>query len=73
MKPKKEGICDKCSSLLIQRDDEKPDVVKKRLEVYKNQTAPLIEYYRKRKKLYEIDAYPDIVVVSRKVFSLLDK
>jgi adenylate kinase len=54
--PKAEGICDNCGSKLIQRDDDKPETIKKRLEVYKNQTEPLIEYYKKKKILVEVNA-----------------
>lgn len=46
--PKKEGICDKCGGELFQRDDDKEETIKKRLEVYNSQTAPLIEYYGKK-------------------------
>ena len=54
--PKVEGICDVCDGKLIQREDDKPDSVKKRLDVYKNQTAPLIGYYKEKALLSEIDA-----------------
>ena len=43
--PKNEGICDQDGSRLIQRDDDKPETVKKRLSVYHDQTAPLIDWY----------------------------
>lgn len=66
-KPKKENHCDKCGSELVQRDDEKPEVVKKRLEVYRTQTEPLISYYKKKKLLANVDAYPDIPQVSKSV------
>ena len=46
--PKAEGICDKCGAELFQRDDDKPESVKKRLDVYKQQTAPLIDFYREK-------------------------
>lgn len=46
--PKKEGKCDKCDGELFQRDDDKEATIKKRLEVYNAQTAPLIEYYGKK-------------------------
>lgn len=46
--PKKEGVCDKCGGELFQRDDDKEETIKKRLEVYNSQTAPLIEYYGKK-------------------------
>lgn len=53
--PKEEGICDSCGGELFQRDDDKPDAVKKRLEVYKKQTAPLIDYYLEKAMLEDID------------------
>ena len=43
--PKKEGVCDKCGGELFQRDDDKEATIKKRLEVYTAQTAPLMDYY----------------------------
>ena len=44
--PKKEGICDSCGNALVLRDDDKPETVKKRLDVYHDQTQPLIDYYK---------------------------
>ena len=44
--PKKEGICDKCGGKIIQREDDKPETVKKRLETYHKLTEPLLEYYK---------------------------
>ena len=52
--PKKAGVCDKCGGELYQRDDDKPETVGRRLEVYEKQTAPLIEFYRSRGLLKEI-------------------
>lgn len=46
--PKKEAVCDKCSGPLFQRDDDKEETIKKRLDVYDTQTAPLIDYYSKK-------------------------
>lgn len=54
--PQKEGVCDKCGGELYQRDDDKEEVIAKRLAVYKSQTEPLIEYYKKRGVLKNIDA-----------------
>jgi len=54
--PKVEGICDKCGGELVQRSDETEDVIKNRLEVYKKQTAPLIDYYEKKGMLAAVDA-----------------
>jgi adenylate kinase len=48
LKPKVEGVCDKCGGELYQRADDNPEVIKNRLQVYKDQTEPLIEYYKKK-------------------------
>lgn len=53
--PKKDGICDRCGSPLIIRDDDKPETVQKRLSVYHDQTAPLIDYYGGQDKLVTVD------------------
>jgi adenylate kinase len=53
--PKHEGVCDQDGSRLIQRDDDKPETVRKRLEVYHEQTAPLEELYEKRSVLVRFD------------------
>jgi len=54
--PKVEGVCDLCGGSLVQRDDDKEEVVKKRLEVYRKQTQPLIEFYQDRSIIYRLDA-----------------
>jgi len=54
--PKVEGVCDLCGGSLVQRNDDKEDVVKKRLEVYRKQTQPLIEFYQDRGIIYRLDA-----------------
>lgn len=53
--PKKEGICDKCGSELVQRADDNPETVKKRLAVYHEQTEPLIDYYHHQGIIVEVD------------------
>jgi adenylate kinase len=56
-KPKKDGVCDACGATpLVQRDDDKPEVIRKRLSVYHAQTSPLAAYYQKTGKLRNIDA-----------------
>jgi adenylate kinase len=55
LKPKKDGVCDKCAASLIMRDDDKEATILKRLEVYREQTEPLIAYYRKKGLLVDID------------------
>jgi len=63
--PKTEGICDNCGGELYQRDDDKPESVKKRLDVYKKQTAPLIGYYKEKELLADIDANKPIKQVDK--------
>lgn len=53
--PMNEGVCERCGSKLVQREDDKEETVRKRLQVYQEQTAPLIEYYKKKGKLVDID------------------
>jgi adenylate kinase len=49
LKPKVEGVCDKCGGPLYQRSDDDPEVIKKRLQVYQEQTKPLLEYFEEKK------------------------
>jgi adenylate kinase len=57
MKPTaKEGICDKCGGEVVQRDDDKEDVIRKRLSVFHEQTSPLVAYYKEKGLLFPIDA-----------------
>lgn len=69
--PKKEGICDKCGGGLVLRDDDKPETVKRRLEVYHEQTKPLIDYYRKAGTLAEIDGTQEMEKVFRCIADIL--
>ncbi len=57
--PKKEGVCDQCQGPLFMREDDKPEVIRDRLRVYQEKTAPLISFYRGRGSLLEIDASQD--------------
>ena len=56
MKPKKDGICDVWAAELIIRDDDKAESIKKRLEAYRSQTAPVIGFYRDRHAILDLDA-----------------
>ncbi len=69
--PKKEGKCDKCSSELFQRDDDKEATIKKRLEVYNSQTAPLMDYYKKKGILKAVAGVGSIDAIFDKVCSAL--
>ncbi len=53
------GVCDRCGGVLQQRDDDKEEVVHRRLEVYEEQTAPLIDYYETKGNLVRVDASQD--------------
>lgn len=53
--PEMDMRCDACGSLLFQRNDDQPDVIENRYDVYTQETAPLIEYYSKQGLLYEVD------------------
>ena len=70
--PKSEGICDICSGELILRDDDKEETVKKRLDVYHEQTAPLISHYKSAGSLHEIDGTRHIDVVFDEIKSILE-
>jgi len=57
--PTIEGVCDSCSGRLVQRADEKPEVIKKRLDVYREKTKPVADYLRTKGLIADIDAnYP---------------
>jgi adenylate kinase len=70
--PKKEGICDKCGGELFQRDDDKEATIKKRLDVYDAQTAPLIDYYKKKGILKSIAGTGSINEIFDKVCKILE-
>ena len=69
--PKKDGICDTCGSELILRDDDKPETVKKRLDVYQEQTQPLIDYYKESGILKEVDGTVDMADVFAAIVEIL--
>lgn len=69
--PKTEGVCDKCGSDLILRDDDKPETVKKRLDVYHEQTQPLIDYYEGKGVLHEVDGTKDMEDVFNDIVDVL--
>lgn len=70
--PAKEGVCDKCGSQLYQRDDDTEATVKNRLEVYRQNTFPLIEYYEKKGKLVTIPGVGDIEEIYAKIKAALE-
>ena len=68
---KVEGICDRCGEALILRDDDKPETVKKRLDVYHEQTQPLIDYYTKKNVLKSVDGTQDMEAVFQSIVDIL--
>jgi len=71
--PKKAGVCDKCGASLIQRDDDKEETVRKRLKVYTEQTAPLIEHFKKKGNLVDIDGSKGIDGVFDQMVKAIDR
>ncbi len=71
--PKQPGVCDVCGGELYQRDDDKPETVKRRLYVYYKQTAPLIGYYFAKGLLEEIDASQPVDQVTEALLAVLAK
>jgi len=69
--PKTEGICDTCGNELILRDDDKPETVEKRLNVYHDQTQPLIDYYTNKNVLVEVDGTVDMADVFAAIVKIL--
>jgi adenylate kinase len=69
--PRVAGVDDEDGSALVQREDDKPETVAKRLDVYEQQTAPLIEYYRRAGKLIEVDALKPVDDVTKELISKL--
>lgn len=69
--PKVQSICDLCSGELIQRKDDKEETVKERLEVYSNQTAPLVEYYAAQGNLSKVDGTLEIEEVFQNLCDIL--
>lgn len=70
--PKKEGICDKCGQELVLRDDDKPETVTNRLQVYKEQTQPLIDFYTERGVLHNVDGTKDMNEVFEAIVAILN-
>jgi adenylate kinase len=68
--PKRDGVCDRCQGALVQRSDDRREAVETRLSVYEEQTAPLIDYYRKRGLLSELDGSGPIGDVQRRLLGL---
>lgn len=71
--PRQPGICDVDDSELYQREDDKPETVRHRLQVYEERTAPLIDYYRERGVLVSVNGDQPIKAVTEKILSSLEQ
>jgi adenylate kinase len=69
--PKHEGVCDICGSRLIVRDDDKPEVIRHRLDTYREKTMPLIDYYEQRGVLKRVDGSLKPEEVGNRIRALL--
>ena len=69
--PKKDGVCDRCGGELITRADDVPDTIRERLSVYHNQTEPLIEFYREKELLVNVDGCETIEDTTKAVLEAL--
>jgi adenylate kinase len=73
MPPRKENVCDSCGAELYTRDDDKIEAIRKRLEVYRRQTEPLIAYYRERGLLHDIDSSESVEHSEAQIRGILDR
>lgn len=69
--PRRPGRCDRCGGELFQREDDREETIRKRLAVYRDQTAPLVEYYRGRGLLKEVDGRGEIADVFARISRVL--
>jgi adenylate kinase len=72
MPPKNDGVCDLDGTKLVQRPDDTAEVVKNRLATYYQQTEPVVEYYKSKRTVYDIDANKDADTVAAVIFRKLD-
>jgi len=71
-KPKKDGVCDICQGPLIQREDDRPEVIKERLKVYQEKTAPLRDYFLEKKVLHGVDGRTQVDILFREISLILE-
>ena len=69
--PEKDGVCGVCGSALIQRKDDREEVITERLRVYREQTKPLIDYYAVRGTYFEVDGNQDVTEVSDELSEII--
>jgi|SRR6185437_387694 len=70
--PQKEGLCDFCGTPLVQRKDDKEDVISERLKSYERQTLPLVEYYRRQGRQYELNGEMPVDQVTAETLAIVE-
>ena len=72
LKPQKDGVCDDCGGTLVQREDDHPDTVLARLDVYHKETEPLADYYRKQGKLVNVEGQNTVADTTAAVLKAIE-
>jgi adenylate kinase len=70
--PKQDDVCDRCGESLVQRSDDRREAIETRLQVYEEQTAPLIQYYEDKQMLSHVDGYGAVDAVFEKLIKVLE-
>jgi adenylate kinase len=71
--PQAPGVCDECGGQLYQRPDDNEETIRKRIEIYVQSTAPIIDYYETQNKLTKIDADQDAEIVEKRLFKVFNE
>lgn len=71
LKPKKDELCDNCGTNIIQRNDDREEIVRERYKIYQRNTYPVIEFYRKNNTIITIDGSKDVEEVTKELFNML--
>ncbi len=69
--PKAEGVCDSCGGEVYQRDDDKPEAIRTRIQVYQNETQPLVDYYRQQGNIVDVDGIGPVEEVKVRLMEAL--
>ncbi len=70
--PRRAGHCDECDANLVQREDDRPEVIRERLQVYRQTTRPLIDFYRRRSQYVEVDGGAEVDRIFDSMVRILD-
>lgn len=70
--PKSDNVCDACGTPLVQRKDDREEVISERLKSYEEQTLPLVEYYRRQGRLRHVDGERPVPEITSEIFTILE-